>query len=117
MAKKGYSWEYKIMQRFKKNGIILRLSIGSYADYLCIDFIKQTVWLIECKKRIKKWYPNNHDKDQFKRLLDLNSKISEQYSKLWKDLKLKIIYEIKEGKQEKTLSIEEVKNEYFKNIF
>ena len=113
---KGYNFELKTKHKYQKKGLILRLAKWQLADFIFIDFKDQIIYLIECKKRKgKHWYPSQHDVQQFKRLLQCYNQLNDKYLNSNEGFNFKIIYEIREGKEEKVLTLEEVEKEYFKN--
>lgn len=100
---RGYAFEYLTMKRIQKKGVlILRLAKSGFADFIVLDKLP---YLLEVKTTKKKrFYPSQREINQFLALKEINRKY-----------KIDILYRIREEKKEKTLTLEEVEREYFKN--
>ena len=78
--RKGYNAEYlckrKLIKAFGKENVI-KIAIGGSADFLVLKpSSNEILKIIEVKEtKKKKWYPNEHDRNQFKVI----KKISEEH--------------------------------------
>lgn len=106
---RGYSFENTVKLEYQEIGFALKLCRAQLADLIFFDFASKKLYLIECKQRKGKWYPNKHDIKQFLRLKEMYSKLSDKERE-----NLKIKYEIKEKGVRTKLIFEECGIKYFK---
>lgn len=106
MARKGWSWEYKCKKKLiDEYGEINVLKPAFWqwkSDFLILKK-GRIIKAIECKKTQKsKWYPNQREIEQFKKLKEFCHEHG-----------IECEYWIKEGRNEKVLSLDEVEKKYF----